>query len=114
MHTYYPSAVRARGDEFFYELSNGQVHSAAKPQPNGVRPSSGAETSDGDKCESNPEPQSSLKLLRPGTEAQDCFHTCRRPTFLRPRTGALRLVAAWPRCASAFDPDSLFQLHGFG
>src|SRR6266550_7412915 len=43
--------------------------SAAKPQPNGVRPSSGAETLDGDKCESNPEPQSSLKLLQPGTAA---------------------------------------------
>ena len=31
-------------------------------------------------------------------DAQDCFHTCSRPTFLRPRTGALRLVAASTRC----------------
>ncbi len=43
--------------------------SAAQPQPNGVRPSSGAETSDGNTCGSNPEPQTSLKLLRPGTAA---------------------------------------------
>src|SRR5439155_19092529 len=43
--------------------------SAAKPQPNGVRPSSGAETSDGNTCGSTPEPQTSLKLLRPGTAA---------------------------------------------
>src|SRR5213083_2441151 len=45
------------------------LRSAAKPQPNGVRPSSGAETSDGNTCGSNPEPQTSLKLLRPGTAA---------------------------------------------
>src|SRR5438477_7774872 len=32
-------------------------------------------------------------------DAQDCFHTCSYPTFLRPRTGALlRFVAASPRC----------------
>src|SRR5438093_1304408 len=42
---------------------------AAKPQPNGVRPSSGAETSDGYSCGSNPEPQTWLRLLRPGTAA---------------------------------------------
>src|SRR5438093_2245389 len=30
-------------------------------------------------------------------EVRDYFHTSSRPTFLRPRTGALRLVAASPR-----------------
>src|SRR5206468_612654 len=50
------------------------------PLISGVRPSSAAATS--------------ARL-----EVQDYFHTCSRPTFLRPRTGALRLVAASPRCA---------------
>ncbi len=31
-------------------------------------------------------------------EVRDYFHTGSCPTFLRPRTGALRLVAASPRC----------------
>src|SRR6266536_6083356 len=31
-------------------------------------------------------------------DARDCFQTCRRPTFLRPRTSALHLVAGLPRC----------------
>ncbi len=55
----------------------GGLRSAAQPQPNGVRPSSGAETSDGNTCGSNPEPQTSLKLLRPGTAAlQKFIATC--------------------------------------
>src|SRR5919109_2102925 len=31
-------------------------------------------------------------------EARDCSHTARLPTLLRPGTGALRLLAASPRC----------------
>src|SRR5438093_1090068 len=33
-------------------------------------------------------------------EVRDYFHTSSRPTFLRPGTGALRLVAASPRCVA--------------
>src|SRR5919109_2447328 len=43
--------------------------SAAKPQPNGVRPSSGAETWDAWRCGSNPEREALPQLLRPGTAA---------------------------------------------
>src|SRR5439155_4793589 len=35
-------------------------------------------------------------------EVRDYFHTSRRPTFLRPRTCALRLVAASPRCGIVY------------
>src|SRR6266404_4207828 len=45
------------------------LRTVSKPQPNGVRPSSGAETSDGYTCGNNPERQTSLQLLRPGTAA---------------------------------------------
>src|SRR6266516_6363895 len=48
-------------------------HSAAKPQRN-VRPSSGAETSDGYTCGTMSERRTSLELLRPGTAALQNFH----------------------------------------
>src|SRR6266550_442165 len=95
--------------------------SAAKPQPNGVRPSSGAETSDGDKCESNPEPRSSPKLLRPGTAAPrkfvapceqfrplQCSAAEPQPNGVRPSSGAE--TSDGDKCESNPEPRSSLKL----
>ena len=64
-------AVKLR--RLFFAARERKDRSASKPQRNGVRPSSGAGTSDGYRCESNPEPQTWLTLLRPGTAAHRKF-----------------------------------------
>ena len=96
---FFPHAEDAKGAK-----AQAQELSAAQPQPNGVRPSSGAETSDGHTCGSNPEPQTSLKLLRPGTAALRKFiATCEQFPRLQSSGRASRrceFVGAGPRFLS--------------
>ena len=85
----------------------GWFRSAAKPQPNAVRPSSGAGTSDKYTCGSNPEPRTSLKLLRPRTAALPEFiAACEQFRRLQCRASATasrlkRFHGTWARLTAA-------------
>jgi hypothetical protein len=61
---------------FFHRIQSDIVRSVAKPQPNGVRPSPGAETWDARRCGSNPEREALVAAAGDGRTPKNFIAAC--------------------------------------